>query len=158
MKKESKGFEAIGDITLWQWLLILILAWCLVSCGPAYHLRRAEHHLKKAELKGAVIKPDTVYKFIEIEVPAVSYDTVFQSAEHDTVFISKDRLKIKYVNLPGDSVYIEGKCEADTVKIKVPVTVTKNITAPKGFWYWFPWLLFVVAIGAVAYLIRSIRS
>lgn len=136
--------------------LIISIALTLCACGPAFHLKRAEYHLKKAEIKGAEIKLDTIYKFIKIEVPMVSHDTIFESADNDTVYISKDKLKIKYVNLPGDSVFIEGKCEADTVILKVPVTVTKNITAPKGFWYWFPWLLLVVAVGAVAYLFRII--
>lgn len=133
--------------------VLLILA----SCGPSYHLRRAEHHLKKAELKGAIIKVDTVYIEKQVFVPEVKTDTIFKTKEGDTVYISKEKLKIKYVKLPGDSVYLEGKCEADTVKINVPVTITKEISAPKGFWYYFPWLLFVLALAAVAYLIRSLK-
>lgn len=135
----------------------LLLALILCSCSANYHLRRAEYHLKKADLKGAITTADTVYKFIEIPVPAVSYDTVFQSEENDTVYISKDRLKIKYVNLPGDSVFIEGKCEPDTIIQKVPITITKEIKPNKGFWYYFPWVLFVLALGAIAYFIRSFR-
>lgn len=135
----------------------LLLALILCSCSANYHLRRSDRHLKKAIDLGAVVKSDTVYKFIEIPVPAVSYDTVFQSEEKDTVYISKDRLKIKYVNLPGDSVFIEGKCEADTIIQKVPITITKEIRPNKGFWYYFPWLLFVLALGAIAYFIRSFR-
>jgi hypothetical protein len=137
-----------------------IIALCLIlaGCGPSFHLRRANYHLKKAELKGALIKPDTVFVEKKVFIPEVQTDTIFESKEGDTVFISKDRLKLKYVNLPGDSVFIEGKCESDTVTVTVPITITKNITAPKGFWYYFPWLLFVLALAAVAYFIRSFKK
>jgi hypothetical protein len=139
-------------------LLILSLCLILAGCGPSFHLKRSEHHLKKAIAKGALIKPETVYVEKKVFIPEVQTDTIFKSKEGDTVFISKDRLKLKYVNLPGDSVFIEGKCESDTVLLKIPVTITKNITAPKGFWYYFPWLLFVLALAAVAYFIRSFKK
>jgi hypothetical protein len=83
--------------------LLLILFYCS-GCGSNYHLRRAEHHLKKAQLKGAVIQSDTVYIEKLVTVPEVKTDTVFKSEIGDTVFIAQDRLKIKYVRLPGDSL------------------------------------------------------
>ena len=148
------------EFIFWLVLLILLLyiLVLLSGCSAGYHLRRAEHHLKKAELKGATIKVDTVYLEKKIVVQEVKTDTVFHTKEGDTIYVSRDRLKIKYVKLPGDSVFIEGKCEADTVEIKVPFTVTKEITAPKGLWYYFPWILFVLALATVAYFIRSFRK
>lgn len=134
-------------------VLIILAGLILASCGANYHLRRAEHHLKKAELKGALIGSDTVWKSVEIYVPEVTTDTVFRSLQGDTVRIEKDRLKIKYVKLPGDSVYIEGKCETDTVKIEVPVTVTKNIQATSWIKWWY--LLIAFGIGA---LVKQILS
>jgi hypothetical protein len=139
-------------------LIILSSLLILSACSSNFHLKRAEHHLKKAQLKGAVIEADTVYIKKTVFVPEVKTDTVFHSEEGDTVFISKDRLKIKYVRLPGDSVFIEGKCESDTVVVKVPVTITKTIKPNKGFWFYFPWLLFVLALAAVAYFLRTFKN
>jgi hypothetical protein len=156
--KESEGFRALGDISLWQWILILILVWCVMSCSANYNLKRMKYHERMAIAKGAVIIHDTVFVEKVVTVPEVKTDTVFESIEGDTVFISKDRLKIKYINLPGDSVFIQGKCESDTVIIKVPVTITKEITAPKGFKDYLPWILVVLTIGAATYFLRSFKK
>lgn len=75
---------------------------------------------------------DTVLIKDTVKINSVSKDTVFKNHLGDTVFINKDRLHIKYVQLPGDSVFINGKC--DTIKIitekKVPfksVEVKQNL-------------------------------
>lgn len=139
-------------------LASLFAAVVLTSCGSNYHLRRAEHHLKKADLKGAVIASDTVYIEKLVTVPEVKTDTVFKSEVGDTVFIAQDRLKIKYVRLPGDSVFIEGKCESDTVRISVPVTITKEIYPAKGWKDYLPWILVILAVAVVAYLLRTFKK
>ena len=136
-------------------LIFCLTALILASCGSNYHLRRANYHLKKAELKGAVTASDTVFIEKRVIVPEVKTDTVFSSLEGDTVFLTKDRLKIKYVNMPGDSVYIEGKCESDTVLIKVPFTVTKTVIATKGFFFYLPWILVAVVVLAVVVIFRK---
>lgn len=125
-------------------LLIVILS----SCSSNYHLRRAKYHEKLAVAKGAEIDLDTLWRTIEIPVPEVKTDTVFESEEGDTVVIQKDRLSIKYVNLPGEKVYIEGKCEADTIRENIYYRITKTIKAPKGFMDYLPWIL--LAIGLIA--------
>lgn len=116
-------------------LIIVIIAISLSSCGVNYHSRMAAKHIRKAELKGATITTDTVFKTITVTTKEVKTDTVFTSLPGDTVTIQKDKLKIKYVKLPADSVYIFGECQPDTVKIKVPYTVTKEIKAGHGFWF-----------------------
>jgi hypothetical protein len=137
--------------------LLLILFYCS-GCGSNYHLKRAQHHLKKAELKGAQIHSDTVYIEKLVAVPEVKTDTVFKSEIGDTVFIAQDRLKIKYVRLPGDSVFIEGKCESDTIRMEIPVTIVKEIYPKKGFVFYLPWILVIIAVGVTAYFINSIRK
>jgi hypothetical protein len=135
-------------------IITIFLISALWSCGPNFYLRKAERALNKAEQLGANVSRDTIFIEKIVTVPEVKTDTVFSSTEGDTVYISKERLKLKYVNLPGDSVFIEGKCEADTVKITVPVTITKEISAPKGFWYYFPWILVLIVVIAVYQLFR----
>lgn len=130
--------------------IILLLILC--SCGAAGKLKRAERLIKEAEAKGAVWHVDTVYKEVPLYVESVRVDSVFVAQVGDTVVIEKERLKLKYVRLAGDSVYIEAECEADTVYQKVPVVVNKTIEAKVNWWKYFligfgACLLLVVAVG-----------
>jgi hypothetical protein len=128
---------------------ILVVALFLSGCGPSYHLNRSKYHERMAIAKGANVSRDTIFIEKVVTVPEVKTDTVFSSSEGDTVYISKDRLKLKYVNLPGDSVFIEGKCESDTVKIEVPVTITKEISAKS----WLKWWHLVIALLLGGFLV-----
>src|SRR5690606_38498493 len=104
---------------------------------------------------GAIVNTDTVYKHVPIFIPQVVKDTVFESKQGDTVLIEKDRLKIQYVNLPGDSVYIYGESKADTIIKEVPVTVTQNVTVPvkDNKWKWI-----ALALGALIVIIFVLRK
>jgi hypothetical protein len=136
------------------YLPYLLAVALLASCGPNFYLRKAERALKKAEQLGANVSRDTIFIEKVVTVPEVKTDTVFSSSEGDTVYISKDRLKLKYVNLPGDSVFIEGKCESDTVRLEIPVTITKEISAKS----WLRWWHLVIALllgGFLVYIRRK---
>jgi hypothetical protein len=87
-------------------ILFIIL---MTGCSARWHLKRAQHHINKAEQKGASIDSDTVYIEKEVFVPEIKTDTVFESQPGDTVTIEKEKLTIKYVKLPGDKVYIDVK-------------------------------------------------
>lgn len=129
-------------------LILVLIAIGLSSCSEksraTRQLKRAERALKKAEMLGADISADTIWRTLEIPVPYVSTDTVFESIEGDTVVIQQDRLKIKYVNLPKDSVYIYGECEADTIYFDNPTTVYKEISSGYTLWE-----LVILAIAAL---------
>jgi hypothetical protein len=129
-----------------RYFLLIIL---LSSCGPTFYLKKAERALKKAEQLGAQTRTDTIYKERLVFVDSIRVDSIFTSKVGDTVYISKDRLKIKFVHLKGDSVFIEGKCEADTVKIQVPVSVTKEIKSGLGIWTVIQWSLIALIVGFV---------
>jgi hypothetical protein len=112
--------------------------------------------MKKAIAKGAIITSDTVYIEKQGFIPEVKTDTIFESQEGDTVIIEKDRLKIKYVNLPGEKVYIEGECAADTVYIKTPVAINQTIKAPKSIWNYTHWFGILFFFGCfVGFIIRQ---
>lgn len=137
-------------------ILLLLLA---TSCGifspenkAMRKLRKAEKLIKQAELLGSQWSQDTVYKEIPFIIDSVRVDSVFVAKQGDTVVIEKERLKLKYVRLAGDSVYIEGECEADTVFQKVPITITKEISAKINWWLYFgigfgACLLLVIVVG-----------
>lgn len=118
----------------------LIIVFLLSGCSASYHL-------KKAIQKGGKVLSDTVYVDREIITPEVRTDTIFHSVAGDTVRIERERLKIKYVRLPGDSVYVEGKCESDTIFVKTPVYVKTEIKAPPNKWKW--WHIVLAAVGGL---------
>lgn len=142
-------------ITL-AFILLLVFIMSLSGCSDkaTRNLRKADKYLKKAIAAGAIVNPDTVYKPIAVFIPQVVKDTVFESIQGDTVRIEKERLRIKYVNLPGDSVYIYGESKADTIIKEVPVTVTQNVTVPvkDNKWKWIALALGVVLI--LAFVLR----
>lgn len=130
--------------------LVFLLILC--SCSANNKLKRAERLIAKAESMGATWRIDTVYKEIPYYVDSVRVDSIFIAKVGDTVVIEKERLRLKYIRLAGDSVYIEAECEADTVYQKVPITITKTIAAKVNWWKYFlmgagACLLLVVAIG-----------
>ena len=129
-----------------KYLILLIL---LTGCNANFYLKKAERALLKAEQLGAKVKTDTVYKERLVFVDSIRVDSIFTSKVGDTVYISKDRLKVKYVRLPGDSVFIEGKCEADTVRIQVPISVTKEIKSGLSVLTVVQWSVLALIIGAV---------
>ena len=136
----------------------LIIIFLLFSCGSAYHLRRAAYHVRKAEEKGATWKRDTVYQKIEVVRPEIRTDTVFQTKVGDTVVIEKDRLKVVYVRLPGDSVFIKGECKTDTVRIEVPTVVNNEIKAAPPKVKWWQWLLIGMGVSLIlVFLMRFSR-
>lgn len=130
-------------------LISILIIFTLIGCGPTFYLKKAERALKKAEQLGAKVGSDTVYVERTVFVDSVRVDSVFTSKVGDTVYLTKDRLKVKYVKLPGDSVFIEGKCEADTIRIQVPVTVTKNIESGYGVWDILKWCLFIAIVAVL---------
>lgn len=133
--------------------LLFILFYC-TSCGPAAKLRRAERLIAKAESQGASWHSDTLWRTIEIPVPEVKTDTVFESVEGDTVLIEKDRLQIKYVRLAGEKVYIEGKCKQDTIRENVYYKITKTIKAESWLKWWYIAIAFLLG-GFIVWVTRK---
>ena len=129
-------------------LLLLLFTGC-ASNKANRKLKRAEKLTEQAIALGAVITPDTLYKEIPVFIPQVRTDTIFVTTEGDTVYIQKERLRIKFVDLPGDSVFIEGKCDSLTVIKEVPITVTKEIKTGLSVLVVVQWSILALIIGAV---------
>lgn len=112
---------------MYRTIFITFLIFLGVSCSPVKraqrHVRLAHEHIEKAKKLDPKIEFQTVVDTVQVPVITehVKTDTLFVPTEKDTVYISKDRLRIKYVDLPGDTVYIEGECLPDTVLVEVPV-------------------------------------
>ena len=132
--------------------LIIATALLLISlfgtgCGPASKLRRAERLISKAELQGAAWNSDTVWVQRNVFRPETRVDSVTVIKPGDSVVIFKDRLEVRIKRLAGDTIFVDAKCKADTVRIKVPVNVYRTITA-KGWLRWWH-LVIALVVGVV---------
>lgn len=130
--------------------LIFLLILCSCASNKANRkLKRAERLTREAIELGAKVTADTIYTERLIFVDSIRVDSIFTAKVGDTVYLTKDRLKVTYIRLPGDSVYIEGKCEADTVKINVPVSVIKEIKSGLSVLVVVQWSILALIIGIV---------
>jgi len=105
-------------------LMLLIVA---SSCSPTHRLNRllALH----PELK----IPDTILINDTLTTPQYEADTVIHiDSIHDTVIVQKDKLEIKLKRI-HDTLYIQGKCKADTVIVQriIPVEKIKVVKVDK---------------------------
>lgn len=146
-----------SDLTVAVFFMALGISLFLFSCVNQKSVARW------VEKNGGSVKIDSVFvtdidSFI---TERVEIDTIFKSTIGDTVYLQKDRLKIKYVQLPGDSIYIEGVSEADTVIQYKDRWVGNNITVEKPLTTWdkvkmysLPALLSVILLYALLVIFR----
>ena len=113
-------------------ILIIILYSLLlfVSCSPIKRHSRLVEKFPHVHTQDTIIQRDT----IRLEIPKVEVDTIFkldsfQVALHDTIFIEKERLKIKMYTI-HDSVFVEGSCDTifveKIIERKVPIRYYKE--------------------------------
>lgn len=128
----------------------------LTSCGPSYHLRRAAYHKRMAIAKGAEIKKDTVWWERAVIIKG---DTVTKTLPGsntiilDTVFLQGPiKIRVKRDTIK-ESIFVE--CPPDTVKIRVPVTITETIKAPPSLIDRYWWVLAILIILAFVYANRK---
>lgn len=113
--------------------LILILSSCSLEQRVEKKLRRAERKIEKLTiLYPQLLKKDTVNDTIQITIPQVEVDTFFQGKDGDTVTLYKDRLRIQYVR-QGDTIYISGECQTDTIYKTVSVPVEQIVVRKQSF-------------------------
>lgn len=126
--EDNKGCFGLILLALFSLVLILLLS----SCGCNYHLKRVQ---KKCNYK---VTTDTIYYRDTIVVSEVRLDTIVFAPLHDTIYVQKERLKFKLVRLPGDSIFVDGKCEADTIYKDRIVTINKTeYKDSRPWWHWF---------------------
>jgi hypothetical protein len=128
----------------------------VMGCGPAAKLRKAEKLIAKAEAQGAVWHTDSITKLIKVPIPEVFVKEVHHAPLLDTIVMEKERLRIKVVRMPGDSIFIEGKARADTVTRKITTTITKTIKAKGEIKWW--WLVIAGLVGMGVTTLLMIRK
>jgi hypothetical protein len=68
-----------------------LIALILSACGPSYHLRMSQKHLRKAQIKGAIITPDTIWKTVPIITPEIKFETVLKPINVKDTLIVRDK-------------------------------------------------------------------
>jgi len=138
-------------------LSILILILLSAACSPTHRLHRllALH----PELK----IPDTLFIKDTIPIPQAEADTILNiDSIHDTIYIHKDRLEMAIHRL-HDTLFIRGKCKADTIYInrRFPVEKIKIIRPDKldNLISAIPWLVsgFIALLALGFFFLRNRR-
>lgn len=109
-----------------------------VSCSPIKRHQNLVDKFPFVHTQDTVIIIDTFTMLI----PKIQHDTIFNLTElHDTVYIEKDRLKIKMYTV-HDSIYVEGECDSiyveKIVERKVPIRYYENPGTN-----WWKWVLII---------------
>ncbi len=120
-------------------LSIIILVILNYGCSCSWRLDRAKTKC------GYTTEHDTITLRDTIRVPEVVTDTLFRSAPGDTIYVNRDRLHIKYVKLPGDSVYLSGKCDSLIRIVEKKVPFDRVVIQEPGYWDLWHWWYLVVA-------------
>jgi hypothetical protein len=98
--------------------LLLVLS-IQTGCSPSARLNRLLTHHPELKIYDTIVISDTM------TIPQVEADTVFYlDSIHDTILLQKDRLEITLTRI-HDTLYIRGKCKADTVIIHRSIPVEK---------------------------------
>lgn len=128
-------------------IVLPVLLLFLTSCGASHYLKKAERALKKAEQLGAKIDSDTVFVDKEVIVPKIEFDTVLRQVDfRDTIIVEKDKVVTRLkINTVTKEVFVHTECPPDTLIIRVPVTVNREISSGYSLWE-----LIILAIACLA--------
>tara|TARA_R110000744_G_scaffold97622_2_gene188623 strand:+ start:2787 stop:3269 length:483 start_codon:yes stop_codon:yes gene_type:complete len=146
--------------------LVLVLCIFLASCSPIYRHSRLVKKYPFVHTNDTIIQRDT----IRLEVPSVSVDTIFKTENfieklNDTIYIEKERLKIKMFKV-RDSIFVEGRCDTiyiDKVIIReIPVKYYVEKSDKKNFWYYLKnvgiIILILIIVHYVIQLLKIFRN
>ena len=103
-------------------LICLSLSSCSIESRTKRKIRRAERKIEKLTIKyPQLLKHDTIHEKIEIITPAVKLDTIHRVVHGDTVYLDKDKLRIKYI-IQNDTILLSAECKSDTIykEISIP--------------------------------------
>lgn len=110
-------------------LTLILFVLLMIGCTAENKLRRAKRLIESAEKQGVLWEADTVFSERIVIVPETKVDSVIKVVTWtDTIRVESGRVKTKVLIRPVEKrVYIESKCDPDTIRIEVPVTVNKSI-------------------------------
>jgi len=130
-----------------KWPVKLILVLSLTSCSAQWHLKKAVQKDPLILEKDTLIVMDTV-----VSPPVAITDTVILK-QHDTITITKDRLRVKIVKV-NDTLIIDAKCDSDTIVRTIEVPYDKIVYVEKqSIWDKIKNLAIYMALAFLAFKI-----
>lgn len=152
--------EKIRDIKKGAAILLLFL---LGSCALVSPERRHEKLVNKFPY---LHQTDTIEQNapVTVYIDRITKDTIFKDritpGKTDTLILEKERLKVKYLR-SGDTVYLSGECEADTITKEVTIkTPVKYYPLPLKWWQ-RPYFIVIFGAGCLAvgmYLNKNLNN
>ena len=107
-----------------KWLGQLSLILLLSSCSAQWHLKKA------VQKDPMILKKDTLVVQDTLVVPPVVLKDTVTLKQHDTITITKDRLRVKIVKV-NDTLIIDAKCDSDTIVRTIEVPYDKIVYIEK---------------------------
>ena len=130
-----------------RWLVKLILVLSLTSCSAQWHLRKA------AQKDPMILRKDTLVVQDTLVVPPVVLKDTVTLKQHDTITITKDRLRVKIVKV-NDTLIIDAKCDSDTIVRTIEVPYDKIVyVEKKSIWDKIKNLAIYMALAFLAFKI-----
>lgn len=128
----------VTSCTATKQALFFLLFFIFTSCDPvARHQRLVERYPYVHRNDTTFVK--TVDTFV---VKKVTKDTFF-TVNFDTVFISKDRLKVKLIRV-NDTIRLNAECSGDTIYVTKYQPVIRTYSEKSRVK--FPWWLVILAL------------
>lgn len=112
-----------------------------------------------------IITKETIIRDTTIITERTNFDTIHVFHEtRDTVFFhdQETQIKIKYLRLPGDSIFIEAECPPDTVTVTKEIIHNNTIERRSGkftegaFWLAAAFIFGLILIAA-GYFTKQIK-
>jgi hypothetical protein len=107
-----------------KWLVKLSVILLLSSCSAQWHLKKA------VQKDPMILKKDTLVVQDTLVVPPVVLKDTVTLKQHDTITITKDRLRVKIVKV-NDTLIIDAKCDSDTIVRTIEVPYDKIVYVEK---------------------------
>ena len=107
-----------------KWLVKLTLLLLLTSCSAQWHLKKA------VQKDPMILKKDTLVVQDTFVVPPVVLKDTVTLKQHDTITITKDRMRVKIVKV-NDTLIIDAKCDSDTIVRTIEVPYDKIVYVEK---------------------------
>jgi hypothetical protein len=108
--------------------ILCVIAILLMGCSKETRLANLIKRNPELLVKDTITVTDTLI------TENIKTDTVLGiESLHDTVYITKDKLRIKTVRFK-DSIFIEGECISDTVIKEIKVPFEKIVIKELTFW------------------------
>lgn len=121
-----------------------------IGCGPIKRHQRLVEKFPFVHTQDTIIIHDTIREFI----PKIQVDSIFHFSElHDTIFIEKERLKIR-IHAIHDSIFVEGECDSIFIEKIIERKIPIRYYEAKGS-DWWKWILAVlVFLTILAFIIK----